>query len=86
MRIMCTRCGREISPMQIECYCEPCLMASESDESAPSASANIDYTAALEEELMDFFGTGPLDIIKNLNLSKLATRLNSAVKALQNFA
>jgi len=43
-------------------------------------SHNIDYTAALEEELMDFFGTGPLNLMSNIRLSELATRLNAALQ------
>jgi hypothetical protein len=55
-------------------------------ELAHSTSSNIDYTAALEEELMDFFETGPLNLLSNFSLSDLATRLNSVVKAQQNCA
>jgi len=41
---------------------------------------NINYTAALEEVLMDFFGTGPLNLISNIRLSELAARLNAALQ------
>ena len=52
---------------------------------AQKTSNNSDYTASLEAELNISFSEESLDVSDEF-ISKLATRLNSAVKTLQNCA
>lgn len=59
--------------------------AAKNKESAPSAVHNIDYTAALEDELHRLYEQEFIDIEEEY-FDEVATRLNSVVKAQQNFA
>ena len=52
-------------------------------EGTPSASYNIDYTAALEEELRDLRFHGYIDINEQM-FNIAASRLNSVVEKQQN--
>ena len=49
-------------------------------------STNSDYTAALREGLMQFLEDESPVLFEDIDFSKLATRLNSAIKASQNCA
>ena len=53
--------------------------ASKKEESAPSASSNIDYTAALADEVTSYCEDEYLTMTRGM-VHKLATRLNAAIQ------
>lgn len=53
-------------------------------ETAPSASSNIDYTAALREELQQFLEDESPVLFEDIDLNDLAKRLNDSIKASKN--
>ena len=77
----CHECGLFTDNQKV--VCQSC--ASKSVETAPSASYNGDYTAALETELKQMFGEDTFSFSDAI-IHYLAERLNSAVKAQQNCA
>ncbi|MDD5006587.1 MAG: hypothetical protein PHS93_09920 [Candidatus Omnitrophica bacterium] len=78
-------CDKKECSLKVECFesygkfnYPPC--ASNTEESAPSASSNIDYTAALREGLMQFLEDESPVLFEDVDFSKLATRLNAALQ------
>lgn len=52
----------------------------------PKTPTNSDYTAALRAAIGDFFGMFSNKCLHEANMDRLASRLNSVVKAQQNCA
>ena len=82
----CGYCGKlNETSVSICKYCEKPFGAPLSDNESPATTGNNDYTAVLRSEIEKW------DVDKQLFLhvtevTDLATRLNSVVKAQQNFA
>lgn len=50
----------------------------------PTKNNNIDFKEVIEEELMNYFKTGPLNVFSNLALSQLAASIDEKIRNLIN--